>query len=116
MSDPRLTTGLWVSALLRRLHGDGVYAQVLAKGDIMAGAVVVSSRSKNGGIRTLERSYTRTGGPAWIDTSASPLTDTEALATMARARARDPDLWWIEAELEDLSPYLDGPILNIHNG
>jgi hypothetical protein len=93
MSDPRLTTGLWVSALLRRLQGDGIFAQVLAKGDITAGAVIVSSRSKAGSIRTLERSYTRTGAPAWIDTSASLLTDSEALAAMARARSRDPDLW-----------------------
>jgi hypothetical protein len=115
MSDARLTTGLWVSALLRRLQGDGVFVQILASGDMTAGAVIVSSRSKNGAIRTLERSYTRSGGPAWIETSATLLTDSEALAAMIRARSRDPDLWWIEAEVDDLSPYLDGPIIEPNN-
>ncbi len=111
MTTPRLTTSLWVSALLRRLQGDGVFAHVLAKGDATAGAVIFSTRSRQGEIRTLERTYTMAGEPAWIETGATPMSDSQALDSLATARRRDPDVWWIEAELDDAAPYLDGPIL-----
>lgn len=114
MSMPRLTTSLWVSALLRRLQSDGVFAHVLAKGDATAGAIILSTRSKNNDIRMLERTATLQGTPAWMATSAVAQSESEALKSLAKARHRDPDLWWIEVDLDDLTPYLDGPILDTH--
>jgi hypothetical protein len=114
MSTARLTSSLWVSAFLRRVQNDGGFAHVLAKGDPTAGAVIISTRSRQGEIRSFERSYTASGAPAWIERGTAPLTDSEALDAMGLARKRDPDVWWIEADVEDASPYLDGPILDTH--
>ncbi len=114
MSPPRLTTSLWVSALLRRILADGYFAQVLAKGDVTAGAVILSTRSRQGDIRTFERTYTPAGDPAWIETGSAPISDSQALDSMAKARRRDPDVWWVEAELDDITPYIDGPLLQSH--
>jgi hypothetical protein len=114
MSEPRLTTAVWVSALVRRLQANGIFAAVLARGDATAGAVTVACRSKSGAIRTFARTATLDGSPAWMETGKGPLTDSQSLHSLTLARQRDPDLWWVEAELEDITPYLDGPLLPTH--
>jgi hypothetical protein len=114
MREPRLTTTVWVSAVLRQLQANGIFATVLAKGDATAGTVIVACRARTGAINTYARTAAMDGSPAWIRTSKADLDDSQALAAMALARKRDPDLWWVEAELEDITPYLDGPLLGEH--
>jgi hypothetical protein len=111
MSEPRVTTALWVSAFIRRLLSDGHFAVVLAKGDPVAGALIVCSRSSSGAHRLYSPVTTLMGTRAWMETRSDMLDDSGAVAALAKARSRDPDLWWIEAEIEGLATYLDGPIL-----
>jgi hypothetical protein len=114
MTEPRLTTEFWVSAVLRQLQANSIFATVLAKGDATAGAVVMACRSRTGVIRTFARTAAMDGTAAWMETGREGLDDSQALERMARMRQRDPDLWWVEAELDDITPYLDGPLLDTH--
>jgi hypothetical protein len=93
----RLTSGVWVSAYLTRLRLAEIPAYVTAKGDPTAGAVVVKVALLDGLARAYERrSDLMTGARAWILLSEGPEAEVDAL--LARARARDPDLWLIELE------------------
>ena len=44
----RLTSRIFVSALLRRVHSTGGFAAVLRRGDEEAGAIYISCRSRSG--------------------------------------------------------------------
>ena len=43
---PRLATGIYVNALIRRVNQSGGMAMVLAKGDETAGALILITREK----------------------------------------------------------------------
>ena len=98
MTEPRLRTGLWVQAILRRLDLSGFPAVLVHRGDDIAGTVMVKIVEHRNGVRVLTR---RTGPDGWVWHAASgeaPEAEPEADARIARERARDPDLWVIEVE------------------
>lgn len=93
----RLTSGMWVSAYLNRLRLADIPVYVTARGDDMAGAVIVKSATLDGRARAFQRSVDfATGGRVWVTLAEGP--EPEVDATLARQRARDPDLWLIEVE------------------
>jgi hypothetical protein len=94
---PRLASGVWVSAYLTRLRLADIPAYVTARGDPEAGAVVVKVALLDRTARAYERrSDLMTGARAWMLFADGP--EVEVDAQLARARARDPDLWVIELE------------------
>jgi hypothetical protein len=92
----RLTAGLWVSAYLARLRGEGIPAFVVAKGDATAGAVVVKLNTLDGQARAFQRIMALDGGRPWDTLSEGPEAVVDAV--LARQRRSDPDLWVIEVE------------------
>ncbi|PKP79446.1 MAG: DUF1491 domain-containing protein [Alphaproteobacteria bacterium HGW-Alphaproteobacteria-2] len=93
----RLAAGFWVRAYLARLGQAGIPAYVAAHGDETAGAVIVKLATLDGRARALERSYDlMADARAWVVLAEGP--EAEVDAVLARARARDPDLWVIEIE------------------
>jgi len=93
----RLASGVWVAAYLTRLRLADIPAYVTAKGDAEAGAVVVKVALLDGTARAYERrSDLMSGKRAWILLTEGA--EAEVDAQLARARARDPDLWLIEIE------------------
>ncbi len=94
---PRLASGVWVSAYLVRLRLADIPVYVTAKGDAEAGAVVVKVALLDGTARAYERrSDLMSGARAWMLFAEGP--EVEVDTQLARARARDPDLWVIELE------------------
>ncbi len=100
----RVTSDLWVSALLRRAFSAGGFAAVLRKGAPEAGAVFVVSRDRLGQSvlygpapqasyderKPDERKFQRLPDPS------------EAIdARIAREVRFDPDLWLVELEAGD---------------
>jgi hypothetical protein len=99
MSEPRLKTSIWVSALIRRAEIGGASAFVARKGEADAGAVIVKVSLLDGTARVWSSSYGRDGGRRWVHaTGEAPVADADAEAYVARARSRDADLWVVEIE------------------
>lgn len=94
---PRLASGIWVSAYLARLRVAAIPVYVTARGDQAAGAVIVKLATLDGQARAWQRiTDLDSGGRAW-DVLAEG-TEAAVDAVIARARARDRDLWVIEVE------------------
>lgn len=93
----RLTAEFWVSAYLARLRLANMPVYVTARGDATAGAVVVKVATLDGLARAYaRRSDIETGERRWMVLAEGA--EAEVDAVLARARARDPDLWIIEVE------------------
>lgn len=97
MAAPRLASGLWVSAYLARLRLADLPVYVVAKGDATAGAVIVKSATLDGQARAFCRIFDFMADQRrW--TVLAEGAEAEVDQAVARARARDPDLWVIEVE------------------
>lgn len=93
----RLAAELWVSAYRARLTAAALPAYVTKRGDAVAGAVIVKVATLDGSARAWQRSPDpMTGARHWtvLAEGAEDAVD----AVLARAQARDPDLWVIEVE------------------
>lgn len=99
MSDDRLPTDLWVGAGLRRASDESVPIAVIRRGERQSGTVILKLNQLDRGCRILTQARDLDGRLAWfeaLDGAAVP--DAEADAYIARAAARDPDIWVIEIE------------------
>jgi hypothetical protein len=99
----RVTTDLWVSALLRRVFGAGGFAAVIKRGATEAGAVFILTRDRMGEVALFgpapQTSY-ETGRPQdrhFLQLGASE--DADLLeARLEREGRFDPDIWIVEIE------------------
>lgn len=98
MTEPRLKTAIWVQALVRQVEVAGATAIVLRKGDGDGGAVLLKLTDR-ATCTVLAQTHDPAGGRAWIKgTGPTPVDDATADAYIARAWARDPDLWVVEID------------------
>lgn len=104
----RLTSELFVAALVRRVFADGNFAAVERRGASAAGAVFVCARARDGSVRLF--------GPA-PQTLAEPdgerrfteerIEGEEGLARRLEREARfDPDFWLVDIEVAEPERYL----------
>lgn len=104
----RLAAGLWVQAYMMRLQIEGIPAYVIARGDPVAGAVLVKLATLDGRAVARQRTFDlMTGARRWMELCEGP--EAEVDAAIARQRARDPDLWVIEVESRQGRDLLDDP-------
>jgi hypothetical protein len=93
----RLAAGVWVAAYLARLRVAAIPAYVITRGDEASGAVIVKLATLDGRARAWQRiTDFASGGRDW-DVLADGH-EAAVDAVVARARARDRDLWVIEVE------------------
>lgn len=98
--EPRLTAGLRVAALLRRMDLAGRAAYVVHRGDDTAGALALSVVRPSGTAELWAQEYDfATDSRPWVQQAAGPPRDIDA--AIGRQRAADPDLWVIELELPE---------------
>lgn len=99
----RVTTEIWVAALLRRVFGEGGFGAVLRRGGDSAGAVFIVGRERSGEA-TLFGPAPQTG---YDDARPEERYFVEMLRTEDEARLSDklerearfdPDLWVVELE------------------
>ena len=94
---PRLASGVWVSAYLARLRVAAIPVYVTVRGDATAGAVIVKLATLDGQAQAFQRiTDAATGGREWDVLAGGDEASVDAV--IARARARDRDLWVIEVE------------------
>ncbi len=92
---PRLKSGIWVSALLRRAQAEGAFATVLRKGDEQAGITLIIIR--NGESLSLyapERDFS--GDRLWWRSDMADQTELDS--RLNRRVDEDPDIWIVEIE------------------
>jgi hypothetical protein len=93
--DPRPTTGLLVSALIRRIEAEGGSAMVLTRGDATAGVMLLLIADRGVPSALLERSL-GVSGYAWHEIGPDDVAERDAY--LERRRRADPDLWVVELD------------------
>jgi len=108
----RLSSDVWVGALVRRAELGGAFAMILRKGDPRAGAVLVKVVDRRAGTTHLYAEAVRGEGERiWMQ--PRPGEDETALdAYVERARSRDPDIWVVEVEDIHGRHFLTEPVEN----
>jgi hypothetical protein len=97
----RLSSDIWVYALIRRVQLAGSFATLARKGDARGGAVLVKTLNRKTGEARLWGEATSGGGESiWMHPIASTL-ETDIDAYTARAARIDPDIWVVEIEDAD---------------
>ncbi|MEQ9815784.1 MAG: DUF1491 family protein [Azospirillaceae bacterium] len=97
--DPRLPTHLIVSAALGRCNTEAVPAYVVKRGEAMGGLVLLKLDLLDGSSRLLVQSRDLDGHVVWMPAGkGGTMAEADARDYIARATARDPDLWVIEIE------------------
>jgi len=99
----RLTTDMWVSALLRRVFAAGGFAAIVKRGATEAGAVFVLARERLGHVELYapapQTSYDTRRPDERHFTSIHAGEDAEALdARLEKEKRFDPDIWVVEIE------------------
>ena len=98
MSNDRLPTEFWVTAQLRRFNSAGTGAYLIRRGDPERGAVLVRLIGPEG-TRILSQVRDMDGALRWMEArDGAALSGEDADSYVARALARDSDLWVIEIE------------------
>jgi hypothetical protein len=99
MTETRLKTGLWVAALIRQYDVAGIPAVVARRGDADGGAVLLKMNRREAGCLALVQARFDGGELVWMrGTGEAPIGESDCDAYIARAVARDPDLWVLEIE------------------
>lgn len=99
----RVTTDLWVSALMRRVFGDGGFAAIVKRGATEAGAVFIISRNRLGEVSLFgPASQTAYDSARPDERQFSELTangeDAAIEARLEKEKRFDPDIWIVELE------------------
>ena len=99
MPDDRLRTDVWVMAHIRQCSVDGIPAVVARKGDDRGGTLLLKINRLEHGCLVLSQMRDLDGNLGWLAAfDGAPVAEPEADDYIARAVARDPDLWVVEIE------------------
>jgi hypothetical protein len=110
--EPRLKTGIWIKALIRRCDLAAIPIAVLARGDGDAGAILLKFNGGADGCLVLTQARGQNGELLWMRaTGGEPVDEVDADAYIARQRQRDPDIWVIEIETRSAQDTIDGQIV-----
>ena len=96
----RVAASVLASALIRSVQAAGGNAALLARGDPMAGAILILAYEKGANPRFVERGMGPEGASALVPAGPDTFADEAAVAAYwAKRRSRDPDLWVIELDI-----------------
>ena len=105
---PRLASSVLVSFLLRLAESEGGFGAVLAKGDAMAGSIILILLEKGGNPRIFERVLQADGAYRWDGSATRPSSNPQEVPDfIARRRRFDPDLWVLELDVPSVERFTD---------
>ena len=103
----RLSSDIWIYALLRRVELAGSFATIVRKGDARGGAVLVKTLDRRTGASSLwAEAVGRDGEPVWMR-PVEREDEAGVDAYIDRAARIDPDIWVVEIEDTDGRRFLD---------
>lgn len=107
MSDSRLPTHLVVGGLLRQISAEGGTGVILAKGDRDGGTYVLLLRDRAGTMKLVERRPSADFAFEWQVTQEEPPENERKIYEYCdRRSAQDPDLWIVEAQIDDAERFV----------
>ena len=107
----RLAARVEVSALIRRVEGEGGHAAVLRRGDAEAGAILLLMAERGVPKMLMERIVDPKGDYRWSPTGPHDLTNSEQLSGYIERRWRfDSDLWVVELDIAGVERFAAGMI------
>jgi len=110
--EPRLKSGIWIKALIRRCDLAAIPIAVVARGDGDAGAILLKFNGGAGGCAVLTQARGQGGELLWMRaTGPVPVAESDADAYIARQRQRDPDIWVAEIESGSAEAVIDSKII-----
>jgi hypothetical protein len=99
MTEPRPASGLLVSALIRRVEAEGGSAMVIARGDEIAGAILLLLADRGVLGQIVERVWRFDGGHGLDPVGPAEFAEPGVAGDyVARRRKSDPDLWVVEID------------------
>lgn len=111
MTEPRLKSGFWVAALIRRCGVQNIPAMVTSKGHDSAGSVFVKVNHLNGQAEVFSQARRGDGNLVWMcATGAEPVVEADADAYIARQKKFDPDIWVVEIEDKQGRHFLEADV------
>src|SRR3954453_15331635 len=102
MTAGRLPAKVEVSALVRRIEGQGDFATVLHRGDADGGSLLLIVTSRGRYFGCLERVLAVAGGYEWRSAGPPESPSSAGLQPFRAKRTRfDPDLWIVELDIAE---------------
>lgn len=107
MIEPRLASGVLISAIKRILEAEGDFATVLNKGDAVSGAILLIGQVRGADPKLYERYPSLDGQTAWQEIDLKESSGHAVQEYWQKRCARDPDLWVFELDVASAAR-LDG--------
>jgi hypothetical protein len=95
---PRLKTGLYVKAIIRRAEVEGAQAYVVRRGSEEAGALFLKIARLDGTCTVLNQARRGEGELVWAKPLGDSTDDAHAQAYFDKQMKFDPDIWIVEIE------------------
>ena len=108
---PRLKSGIFVRALIRRAEVAGAQAYVVRKGSEEAGAIFLKVSRLDGTCTVLNQARDGEGELVWARPLGETCDDARASAYFERQIKFDPDLWILEIEDREGRAFVDDKIV-----
>ncbi|GGB54488.1 DUF1491 family protein [Blastomonas aquatica] len=109
MIEPRLAAHMRIEALKRLTQAVGGFATLLAKGDPVAGAILITRTVRGAENGVIEGISGLDGGVQWQEIWDEDPQTIAAKGTLAdyiaRRRVRDPDIWVIELDIANRAQF-----------
>lgn len=104
----RLPIHLQVSALIRRVEGEGGFATVLSKGERDAGTLLVVLTDRGALSTAYERMPQADGTRKWSSSRGESAEDPQAFGEyLERRQAQDSDLWVVELDVRNGERFIE---------
>ena len=103
MNDARIPTHLWVEAFIRNCFSNGISVTVINKGEKLGGTVLFKLYQSIDSCRVLAQMRNSKDKIEWYPIHKKETVDEkEASSLIYLSLTRDPDLWVIEVESQDI--------------
>lgn len=108
---PRLKSGIFVRALIRRAEAAGAQGFVVRKGAEEAGAVFIKIARLDGTARVLTQARDGDGELVWAQPLGESAPEDKAAAYFERQAKFDPDIWIVEIEDRQGRTFVDEKVV-----
>jgi hypothetical protein len=97
--EPRLASGVTISAIKRLAEAEGDFAMVLKKGDAVSGAILLIGQIRGADPIIYERYPSLDGQSSWQPVDLADRTSDSVQNYWKKCCHRDPDLWVLELDV-----------------